>query len=108
MQAHDEAADGHPGAEPLADPRGFPEEAPEAGAVRVHELGRLHLDVRAGADEEQQRHQEGRGAGPSPRTFWSSSSTNEQEGVTREARAEDRDDTLARMVTRVEGRASRR
>ena len=63
MQTHDETTDSHPRAEPFSDPSGFPEETPEAGAVRVHELGRLHLDVRAGADEEEKRDQEGRRAG---------------------------------------------
>ena len=58
MERHDEARCGHPRAETLADARGFPEHTPQSGAVRVHESGRLHLDVRAGADEQQEGDEE--------------------------------------------------
>jgi hypothetical protein len=44
-------------------PYRLPEEAAKAGAVRVHHLRRLHLDIRAGAHEQEQRDEERRPPG---------------------------------------------
>ena len=58
VRAHHEARRGDPRAESLAHARGFPEQTSQTGAVRIHELRGFHLDVRAGADEQEQGHEE--------------------------------------------------
>ena len=52
MQGHPHAADGHPGAEPLAYPGQLPEGAQQAALVFVQDGGPEGADVGAGADQQ--------------------------------------------------------
>ena len=61
VRAHDETRGGYPRREAFAHARCFPEQSSQTGPVRIHQLRGFHLDVRAGADEQQDRDEEGLG-----------------------------------------------